>query len=65
MDVGTPAVDLENLRGDAVEDVAVVRDEKQAPRERRESVFEVGDGVEVEMVGRLVEDECIPLAAQK
>ena len=39
--------------------------EEQAARERGEPFLEVRDGVEIEVVGRLVEDEGIPLAREQ
>ena len=59
------AVDLEHLVGDAVEHVAVVRHEEQAARERGQPLLEVGDGVEIEVVGRFVEDEGVPVASEQ
>ena len=65
VEVARAAVDLEHFVGDAVEYVPVVGDEEQATRERGEPFLEVGDRVEVEVVGRLVEDEGVPLAREQ
>ena len=65
MEIGAAAVDFENLCRHAVENVTVVSDEQQTTRECGESVFEIGDRVEVEMVGGFVENEGVPLATQQ
>ncbi len=65
VEVARAAVDLEHLVRDAVEHVTVVGHEEQAAREGGQPFLEVGDGVEVEVVGRLVEDEGIPLACEQ
>ena len=65
MEVRRAAVDLEHLVRDAVEHVTVVGHEQQAAAERGQPFLEVRDGVEVEVVGRLVEDQRIPLAGEQ
>ena len=51
--------------GYAVEEVAVVRDEQASARIRLEELFQPFDGLHVEMVGRLVEDEQVGLGQQR
>ena len=65
VEVARAAVDLEHLVRDAVEHVTVVGHEEQPAREGGQPFLEVGDGVEVEVVGRLVEDERVPLAREQ
>ena len=43
--------------GDGIDEVAVVRDEQQPAGQRRERLLEPADGLEVEVVGGLVEHE--------
>lgn len=57
MHVGLPAVELEDPRGDAIEDVAIVGDEDQAAAVTGQAILQPGDGVDVEVVGGLVEDQ--------
>jgi hypothetical protein len=47
----------EDVRGDAVEEPAIVRDDDRAAGEALEGLLERADGVHVEVVGRLVEQE--------
>ena len=63
--VGRATVELEHLGGDLVEHVAVVGDQHQAAAEGGEPLLEELDGVEVEVVGRLVEDQHLVLADQQ
>ena len=55
-EVGAP-VELEHAGGDPVEEVAVVGDDDQAARVGGQPVLEPGHRGEVEVVGRLVEDQ--------
>ena len=57
------AVELEDARRDPVEHVAVVGDEHEPAGEAGQPLLEPGDGVEVEVVGRLVQDEQVALGA--
>ena len=59
------AVELEHLGRDLVEHVAIVGDQHQAASEGGEPFLEELDGVEIEMVGRLVEDQHLVLADQQ
>jgi hypothetical protein len=61
VDVALPAVELEDASGDAIEQVAVVADQHQAAAVRRQALLEPGDGVDVEVVGRLIEHEQVAL----
>ena len=58
-------VDVDDRVDDAVEEVAVVRDEEQRARIAGEPVLEPQHGVEVEMVGRLVEEQQVGAAHQR
>ena len=51
------AVELDDAGADVVQEGAVVRDQHDAALEVLEQVFQPGDGVEVQVVGRLVEEE--------
>ena len=59
VDVESALVDLEHAGRDRVEQVAVVGDAQEATGERGESFLEPVDRVDVEMIGRFVEDEQI------
>ena len=60
--VGPPAIELEDAGGQPVEHVAVVGHEDQPAAEAGEALLEPGDGVHVEVVGRLVQDQQVALA---
>ena len=49
---------------DTVEEVAVVRDDDHRPFVTFELLLEPGDGVDIEVVGRLVEEEDVGLGEQ-
>ncbi len=57
VDVALPAVELEDPGRHPVEHVAVVGDEDQPASVLGEPLLEPGDGVDVEVVRRLVEDQ--------
>ena len=57
MEEARAAIELEHLRAGTVEHVAVMGDKQQAAAPASEALFEPADGVEVEVVGRLVEHE--------
>ena len=61
VDVGPPAVDLEHGRGDAIEHVPVVGHQHEAAGKAGQPVLEPDDAVQIEVVGRLVEDEQVAL----
>jgi hypothetical protein len=63
--VGPAPVDLEHLGGERIEDVTIVGDHHQATTEGRQPLLEKGDAVEVEMVGRLVEDQHLVVSGQQ
>ena len=63
VDVGGPAVELEDPGRHPVEHVAVVGDEDEAAGEGGEPLLQPRDRVEVEVVGRLVEHEQVALGA--
>jgi hypothetical protein len=63
--VGGAAVDLQHLVGDPVEHVAVVGDQHQAAAIGGQPLLQELDGIEVEMVGGLVEDQRLVLPAQQ
>jgi hypothetical protein len=58
-------VDVDHGGHHRVEEVAVVRDDEQGPRVAFEPFLEPDDGVEVEVVGRLVEQQEIRGAHQR
>ena len=64
VDVAPAPVELEDAGGDPVEDVAVVGDQDQPAAEAGQAVLQPGDGVDVEVVGGLVEDEQVDLLQQ-
>ena len=51
------AVELDDAGGHVVDEGAVVRDQQHAATEVAQQAFEPGDGVQVEVVGRLVEQQ--------
>ena len=53
------------MRGDAVEEPAVVRDHDGTAGEAEQRVFERAQGVDVEIVGGLVEQQHVAAAAQQ
>ena len=57
-------VDGDDLADHGVEEVAVVRDQQQRRRRVLEPVFQPEDGVEVEVVGRLVEQQQVGAARE-
>jgi hypothetical protein len=64
VEVRAAAVELEGAGGDAVEDVAVVGDEQQPAAVLGQAGLEPGDGVDVEVVGGLVEHEQVGLGQE-
>ena len=58
------AVDLGDLRDDAVHELAVVRRHQQRARPRLQEAFEPDDRFDVEVVGRLVHQQHVGLAEQ-
>ena len=52
-----PAVDFDDARGDPLEEGAVVRDEEQRAGKLGEEGFQPDNRVEIEMIGRLVEEQ--------
>jgi hypothetical protein len=57
-------IDGEDLADDGVEEIAVVRDEQQRGRRRLQPLLQPEDGVEVEVVGRLVEQQQVGAAGE-
>src|SRR5262245_65706556 len=55
----------QHVRRDAVQEPAVVRDDHRAAREREQRLLERAQGVDVEVVRRLVEEEQIAAPAQQ
>ena len=51
------ALERQHVRGDAVEEPAVVADDDGAAGERQQRLFERAQRVDVEVVGRLVEQQ--------
>ena len=58
------AVDLADLRDDAVHELAIVRGHEQRALVRLEEAFEPDDRLDVEVVGRLVHQQDVGLAEQ-
>src|SRR5918993_1770681 len=59
------ALEGEHVRGDAVEEPAVVADHHRAPGEVQERLFERAQGVDVEIVRRLVQQEQVGAAFEQ
>src|SRR5215211_3151886 len=59
------ALEREHVRRDAVEEPAVVGDHHRAAREREQRLLERTQRVDVEVVGRLVEQQHVAAAAQQ
>ena len=59
------AVELEDPSGDVVEEIAVVRDRDDGARVLLERPLEPGDGLGVEVVGRLIEEEEVGFGQQQ
>ena len=57
VDVATAAIELEDPGGHPVEHVAIVGHQHEPATVHREALLEPGDGVDVEVVRRLVEDQ--------
>ena len=55
---------LDDAGGDAVEQVAIVGDEDQCRRTSQEVILQPVDRVDVEVVGRLVEDEQVTVGGE-
>src|SRR5262249_21718689 len=55
--VDVPTVDLEQARRDAVEERAIVRDEDDRRARLEQPLLERHDGLDVEVIRRLVEDQ--------
>ena len=60
-----PAIELDDARRQALKERAVVRDEHDRPGVLREEALEPGDGLDVEMVGGLVEQQQVGLGHQR
>ena len=63
--VGRATVELEHLGRDLVEHVAIVGDQHQPAAVGGQPLLEELDGIEIEVVGRLVEDQHLVLADQQ
>ena len=59
------AIELQDPGGDAVQEVAVVGDQDQASAVLGQPVLEPGDRVDVEVVGRLVQDQQVGTGHQR
>ncbi len=60
-----PAVEIDDARGNAVDEGAVVADEQQRAAEFQQQLFQPLDGVDVQMVGGLVEQQQLGLHHQR
>ena len=63
--VGMAAVELEDPLGDVVEEVPVVRHGEDGAGVFRQMLLQPGDGLGVEMVGRLVQQKQVRLLEQQ
>ena len=63
--VGRTPLQLQHAVGDPIEHVAVVGDDHDGTPERRQPVLQPGDGVDVQVVGGLVQQEQIALGQQR
>ena len=59
------AIDLDNARGEPLQERAVVRDEDERAAVVRQKALEPGDGVDVQVIGRLVEQQHVGLGHQR
>src|SRR5712692_5727858 len=59
------ALEHQHVRGDAVEEPAVVADNDDAAREIEERVLERAQRVDIEIVRRLVEEQYVPARLQQ
>src|SRR5258706_47523 len=60
-----PAIELDDPRREPPEKRAIVRDEHDCARVTREEILEPDDGIDVQMIGRFVEQQQIRLADQR
>ena len=58
------AVELDDPRGQLAQEDAVVRHEQQRAAVAQQELFQPGDGVDVEVVGRLVQQQDVGVAHQ-
>ena len=59
------ALEREHVRGHAVEEPAVVRDDYGTAGKRQQGLLERAEGIDVEVVGRLVEEQQVAARAQE
>jgi len=59
------ALERQDVRGDAIQEPAIVGDDHRAPGEAQDSLLERAQRVDVEIVGRLVEQQDVAAAAQQ
>src|SRR5690606_27781942 len=60
-----PAIELDDAGRDAVEEAPVVRDDDQRAAQAAQQLFEPGDRFDVEVVGRLVEQQQVRIGYQR
>ena len=58
-------VDVDGLRGNSIEEVTVVADDENALLKRTQVFFQPLNGVEVEVVGRLVEQQVVGVSEER
>lgn len=61
----TATVQLQNLGREALQESPVVGDEQYGAREGRDLLFQPGDGIEIQMVGRLIEQQQVRVGHQR
>jgi len=59
------SLESENVRGDAVEEPAVVADDHGAAAEIQQSILQSAESLHIEIVGRLVEQKQVAAAAEQ
>ena len=62
IDVDLAEVDIGDMGADLVQEVAVVGDDDDGVLEAEEEILQPGDGLQIEMVGRLVQQEHVRVA---
>ncbi len=65
MGKGTALVDLDDPCGDDIEEITIVRDENDGTGKTFERVFQPADGLGVQMVRRLVQQQQVRLADER
>ncbi len=59
------ALECEDMRGDAIQEPAVVRDDDGAARELQQGLLQGAQGLDVQIVGRLVQQQHVGAASEQ